>query len=287
MYFVQEMIKEGQPGGALNRLVTVSAEDVGLADPTLVRYVGQCYDEFESWEERTGNKRSKAFEHQEARSIIDRAAIAASLCYKSRLLPMISFATLYNIYRNETFNCDLEDYQNRFLDVVRRGDAEKALYYAYIIKEVFESENFVLETIKNGAEGANVSLINDWIGQYTIEGRKKERLLFVGIILMLFRELDYEHGEYMELVDRHLAETVEETEIPDRAYDKHTIPGKRRGRGLEHFFNEGVSVKKERFPNDWEDRGRQVYYEAGKEKLGKTSKIIEAIKEKYENGRRQ
>lgn len=52
-YFAKEIVKEGQPGAVLNRLTIMAAEDVGLADPTLVRYIGQRNKDFEHWEEVT------------------------------------------------------------------------------------------------------------------------------------------------------------------------------------------------------------------------------------------
>ena len=31
-------------------------------------------------------------------------------------------------------------------------------------------------------------------------------------------------------------------EVPDYAYDKHTLKGKRMGRGMKHFFSEGAKI---------------------------------------------
>jgi len=152
-YFAQEIIKEGQPGKVLRTLVTVSAEDIGLADPGLVREVERCYNEFERWEKESKIKRKTAFEHEVACRIIDRAVTAAALCYKSRLLPMFSFAVLWDIYQNEAFDCDLEGYKERFIETIHRGEEARAIYYAYIIKEVFESEDFIFEKVKNERRG--------------------------------------------------------------------------------------------------------------------------------------
>lgn len=284
-YFARELIRRGQPGGALNRLIVIAAEDVGLADPTLVNYICQCYDELENWLEASNIKKSEAFNHDEALSIIDRAAIAASLCYKSRLLPMMSFATLYDIYRNENFNYDLEGYKNCFIDAVHCSDEQKALYYAYIIKEVFKAEDCVLEMIINEKENPNIDLINDWIKAYIRKKKDRERLLFVGSILLLFRKLEYEHGEYVGLIDNYAAQPIEEADIPDRAYDAHTKTGKNKNRGLEYFFDEAASLRNERFANGWEEKGKYAYFEAEKSGLGKTSEIVEAIIEKYEKER--
>ncbi len=281
-YFARKMIDEGKPGGVLNTLAIVAAEDVGLADPTLVNYVRQRCDEFEKWEKESKIKRVDVKDHQVACSIIDRAVVAAALSYKSRLLPMASFATLYDIYRNEAFDHSIEGYQDLFLDAFHQGNESRALYNAYIIKEIFGADDSILAAIKNGREGRNARLIGDWVEVYTRKKKDRDRLLFVGIILLLFRDLSHEQGEYLTVIDREISEPIEETEIPDRAYDKHTIRGKRMGRGLEHFLNEAGTVRKERFPNDWQERGKQAYLEAEKEGLGKTSKIVKAIRRKYE-----
>ena len=284
-YFAEEIMRDGKPGTALNRLITIAAEDVGFADPTLVKYVGQRYDEFERWEKKSKVKRSKVFDYLEALSIIDRAVIAAALCRKSRLLPMASFVTLYDIYKNEALHHDLNDCKDCFIDAVRREDEEGALRYAYIAKEIYKADTSILAIIKDieDEEGIrNSELINEWIKVYTREKKDRNRLLFVGIILLLCRELDYDHGEYLKLVDSWVSKPIERADIPDRAYDKHTRIGKRMGRGLEHFLSEGASVRNEPFPNDWEDRGKQAYLEAEKKGLEDTSKLIAAITEKYE-----
>ncbi len=281
-YFAEEIIRSGKPGGVLNRLVVISAEDVGLADPSLVKYVGQRYDEFENCLKKSKIKKSEVLNHPEVRSIIDRAVIAAALCRKSRFLPMISFAILYDIYKNETFDHSLDDYQYRFLDAIRRYDEEGALHYAYIIKEVFNSDNSVLAMIENEKERRNTELINEWIKVY---GQSGERLLFAGAVLLLCRDLNYDYGEYLKSIDSYVSRPIEEVDIPDRAHDMHTKTAKSKDRGLEHFFGEATSLRHKRFLSDWDDKGKQIYFEAAKVGLGKTAKIIDAIKEKYEKRR--
>ena len=80
-YFAKEIIELGQPGGVLNRLVVIAAEDVGLADPSLVKYVGQRYDDFESWEKESKIKRKEALNHPEASFLaIFKASRSAAAC---------------------------------------------------------------------------------------------------------------------------------------------------------------------------------------------------------------
>ena len=73
---------------------------------------------------------------------------------------------------------------------------------------------------------------------------------------------------------------VPKVNIPDRAFDRHTIIGRKKGRGYEHFFREAASVKNERFPNDWEEIGKKAYLRADKEGLADAPDLVEAIKNK-------
>jgi hypothetical protein len=58
------------------------------------------------------------------------------------------------------------------------------------------------------------------------------------------------------------------------------MQGRKMGRGLEHFFKVGATVKNERFTTDWQPVGETACFRA--EKLGVlgTKRIIEAINEK-------
>jgi len=47
-------------------------------------------------------------------------------------------------------------------------------------------------------------------------------------------------------------------EIPDFALDMHTTKGKAKGRGWEHFFNEGSKLENEYGSNPWKERHRQL-----------------------------
>ena len=93
-YFAQELMDMGIPGGVFNRLMLIAAEDVGLADPSLIVYERQCLDNFENLIKKYEIKKREAFKFPKLCDVVDRAVIAAAISYKSRLLPMLSFATL-------------------------------------------------------------------------------------------------------------------------------------------------------------------------------------------------
>ena len=277
-YFAKELMNMGYPGGVFNRLMIIAAEDVGLADPTLILYERECSDSFENMLKQYGIKKSQAAKFPKLCEIIDQAVIAAAISYKSRLLPMASFATLFDIYQKETFRENLSKYLKRLTDAVKNGDEKRALYYAYVVGIFFSSMDRILTWVQRQGEERNDDLIQQWVEEYK---RKPELLVFAGSVVMLCRDLRFSHGEYSDSVSKYISTPIKKAQIPDRAYDKHTSIGKnKRGRGLEHFFNEAASVRNERFSNDWEMDGRTAYIRADKKDLGKASKIIDAIKKK-------
>jgi len=269
----------GKPGAVFNRLIIIAAEDVGLADPSLIVYERQCSDHFEKWIKQNKIKKSEAVKFPELCEIVDRAVIAAAISYKSRLLPQLSFATLFDIYEKENFSKNLSEYLRRFVVALKNRDEKQALYYAYVVDILFDSKDQILTIIKGLSGMRNKDLIQKWVEEFK---REYERLMLAGSIVLLCRDLDYPHGEYNDATRHHLSSPIKAANIPDRAYDMHTFAGKRKGRGFEHFFDEGATVENERFLNNWEQAGRNAYIRANQEGLGKAAKIIEAIKRNHE-----
>ena len=76
---------------------------------------------------------------------------------------------------------------------------------------------------------------------------------------------------------------IKAAKIPDRAYDMHTYEGKRKGRGLDYFYNVSGTKKNEKreLKNDWEEVGKDAFYRADREKLANDEKIIKAIQKKH------
>jgi len=275
--FARQLMEMGKPGAAINRLILIAAEDVGLADPTLLLYERQCSESFENLLKQNGIKKSEAAKYPMLCDIIDRAAIAAALSYKSRLLPMASFATLFDVYENEKFKENLQEYLNRFATAVKNGNEKQALYYGYVAGIFLQATDRILAWVQRQNGRRHDDLIKTWVGEYQ---RSDELLVFAGIIVMLCRDLAFTHGKYKDAINQYLSTPIKNAQIPDRAYDKHTRAGKKRGRGFEHFFNEAGSVKNERFSNNWEQAGRDAYMRANRKGIGKASKIIQAIKER-------
>jgi hypothetical protein len=269
----------GSPGAALNRLLLIAAEDVGLADPELLPYERSCLDRFDNLVKKHGIKREDAANFPDLCEIVDEAAIAAAISYKSRMLAFASFATLFDIYERENFKGSLPEYQSLLAKAVENKDEKKALYYAYVAGLFMDTTDRIVIFIKNQGEERQHGLVLDWVEEYK---RKKELLVLTGSIIMLCRDLNFAHGEFKADAKKFIGDHITKAPIPDRAFDRHTSQGKKRGRGLKHFFNEGATVKNERFDDDWKQIGEAACYSAEKKKVLRTKNIIEAIKKKYE-----
>jgi len=268
----------GVPGVALNRLLLIAAEDVGLADPTLLIYVRSCLDSFENLIKQHGIKKQDAYKFPDLCDTIDQAAIAAAISYKSRLLDLSFFATLYDIYENENFRARLPEYLNRFAKAVESRDEKQALYNAFVAGLFLNSMDQILKWIQKQGKNQKHELVREWIEEYK---RKPELLVFTGSIVMLCRDLDFKHGEFHDLISNYFGTPIKNAQIPDRAYDMHTRQGRNMGRGLVHFFKVGATVKNERFTNDWQQVGENACFLAEKKKVLRTEKIIEVINKKY------
>jgi len=276
-YFAKELMQMGKSVDVLNRLILIAAEDVGIADPSLIVYERERKNKFESLILQYGIEKKEAINVPQICEVVDRAAIAAAVSYKSRLLPMLSFLALYDIYNNEKFNLSLNDCLNRFLDSLDKCDERGALYYAFIVGIFYKQMNRILNVLRERSINRNTDLIQKWINDYQVT---KERLMLVGSIVLVCRDLHYSHGGFRNLISQHQAVRIREAVIPDRAYDKHTSVGKKRGRGLDHFFREAATINNERPFNDYQEEGKNAYLTAEKMGLDKAIKIIDAIKER-------
>ena len=103
--------------------------------------------------------------------------------------------------------------------------------------------------------------------------------MLVGSIVLLCRNLSHSHGGYKAAISQHLTEPIVREEIPDYAYDRHTGIGKKKERGLEHFFEGPTYVENEIFENIYKEEGEQAYFEAEKEGVGSTKQVIDKVHE--------
>ncbi len=86
---------------------------------------------------------------------------------------MLSFATIFHIYKNENFNKNLSEYVDRFVVALKKGDEKQATYYAYVVSIFLNSKDKILTTIQRLSGMRNKDLIQNWVEEYK---RKKELL---------------------------------------------------------------------------------------------------------------
>ena len=198
-YFAKELIDMGTPYAVFGQLRIIAAEDIGLADPSMVGYVGDCLESVEESIDQYKIKKEDFKNYPDLCKTVDRAVIAEAISYKSRLLPMANFATLFNIYKNEKFTRNRYQYFNLFGDALVNDDEHKAIYYALIVDKIFGDRKPILRQIRKSAGKRNGDLIQEWIDEY----EKHEKLLnLTGSIVLLCRDLNFTHGEYKEAMRR-------------------------------------------------------------------------------------
>jgi hypothetical protein len=277
-YFAQELIDMGTPHAVFGQLRIIAAEDIGLADPSMVSYVSECLNCVDDLIEENEIELKDVKNYPELCEIIDCAVIAEAISYKSRLLDMATFATLFDIYKREKFKRNRYEYFQLFVDALVNDDEQKALYYAFIVDIILGDREPILRVIRKNAGKRNGALIREWTGEYE---KHQKFLNLTGSIVLLCRDLNFTHGEYKDAMEDYLSIPIKAAGIPDRAYDMHTHEGRKKGRGLDYFFNVSGTVKNERkeLKNDWEEVGKDAFYRADEEKLADGKKIIKEIKE--------
>ena len=151
---------------------------------------------------------------------------------------------------------DLHEVLSALQKEIRRGKEYEAVYWAA------ELESFNPKALWNrlrviasediGLANPHASLLVDVLEkQYDAVAGKNDssRLFLVHAVLYLAR------SPKSRIVDNLLSVVYnDETrlEIPDYALDKHTVRGKKMGRGLEHFFAEGAKLDNEEFEDPYE-----------------------------------
>jgi replication-associated recombination protein RarA len=154
---------------------------------------------------------------------------------------------------NVTTRCGhpLGEVASAFQKSIRRGLEDEALHwgveldssnygeYAWKRLRIMASEDVGLAEPMLAA--TVYALYQNWIDQRRKKDTKHgpERLFLVHAILLLVR------ARKSRIVDHALITYYgnhERREIPDYALDKHTGAGRRLGRGVEHFFDEGIRL---------------------------------------------
>jgi replication-associated recombination protein RarA len=163
---------------------------------------------------------------------------------------------------------DLAHVASAFQKSIRRGLEEDALHwgvelyqsnfaeYAWKRLRIITSEDigiaepYLPATIR--------ALYDNWLDQRKKKDEKHapERLYFVHAIILLCR------AKKSRIVDHALItffENHERRDIPEFALDKHTLEGRRMGRGVEHFFADGIKLHPEpEIADAYEERAKET-----------------------------
>ena len=265
--FAHQLMAIDRRNALFGQLRTIAAEDIGLADPTIVDYVCKNLEEFNKLKKENNLNEKDAINDPALFEFVDRSVIAEALAFKKRMLPMATFATLWDIYKNEKFNESIFEYFDRFINAIKIDDEKIALYNAFIVGIIFnEKDRLVNKIIEQSKIKRNEDLVDKWANRY----KKYDKLLMLtGSIVLLCRDLNFIHGEYKDAIEDHLNDPVINVKIPAYAYDKHTRVGKKAGKGLNDFFNKSAKVENERLElnDNWKNVGKKAFLDAEKQKL--------------------
>lgn len=180
---------------------------------------------------------------------------------------------------------ELAQVASSFQKSIRRGLEEEALHwgieldisnygeYAWKRMKIITSEDIGLA--EPTLPATIQALYQSWLEQRRKKDAKHapERLFFVHAILLLVR------SRKSRIVDHALIafyNNHDRREIPDYAFDKHTLAGRRKGRGVEHFFSEGIKLSPEpTLPDPYLENARETMLKLESKKDDNQSALFE------------
>jgi len=155
---------------------------------------------------------------------------------------------------------------------IRRGNEYEALFWAVELESfnprMLWNRLRIIASEDIGIANSLAPLIVDVLEKEYYDAKKLDndsyRLFITHAVLFLTR------SSKSRIVDDLLNVVYGESQhedkklpIPDYALDKHTLRGKKMGRGIEHFFSEGNKLKKEPFDNPYTEKAREILIEYG------------------------
>ena len=239
-----------------NRILVTAVEDVGLACPELIIYLLQLReaDNYKEWS--TGNY-----------LLLTRAVELSIKARKSRANDWAAHA--FNS-QGKYDSKSLDEMIAGFVDGLRQKDSNKCLFWADLL---WSSSQLIKGRYRKAGYLIWICLFNYLVGKareyfsqlYELamssnwKWQGKDRLLYTHLILLHCYEtiLDWEKNSLKNLsvipegnlIDcdvntliGYIAKVYFRTDligIPDYALDMHTVQGKRMGRGLSHFIEDG------------------------------------------------
>jgi len=167
---------------------------------------------------------------------------------------------------------NLKEVVSGFQKYIRRGMEREALYFGteidlsgygeYLWKRmrIIASEDIGLA--EPNACAVIASLYDTYCGLKSKKDQihAPERLMTVHAILYLARCPKSRIVDHALCVMYNIDRTnpANRMELDDFCFDKHTIRGKKMGRGFEHFFSEGVKLHNQNIPDDYFEEAKAV-----------------------------
>lgn len=146
---------------------------------------------------------------------------------------------------------------------IRRGNEEDALHAAYTLwhlgfKEVLINRLYIIAH-------EDIGMGDPFLSMYALRclddiSRPKGpgMLAMNNAILAMCRATKSRDADNLIFTIYHDLAMLPAREIPDYVYDKHTMPGKRAGRGVEHFCDVATVLVPDDSTPDYKDRAREA-----------------------------
>ena len=164
---------------------------------------------------------------------------------------------------------DLREVISTIQKEIRRGNAENSMYWAF---ELWEGgfHNYLwkrLKVIANediGIANPQAIVLTHILAEEFADFLKDEkdgsaRLCLANAILFLCNGKKTRAADDFQCVVRREREAGKRLEIPDYALDKHTVRGRKMGRGFDHWQKEGCELKDEDTSiNQWRERADKL-----------------------------
>jgi len=151
------------------------------------------------------------------------------------------------------------EFMSAMQKAIRRNKSEEAYYFALKMEEfnpkmlMNRLQEIVIEDIGNA--NPNLPYVFDvlrkWYFQKLDKGKHGHLELVQIILLMASGNKSRDSVNLLKTVDFGIEFEGKEFPIPDYAFDRHTLKGKKMGRGWEHFFKEACKLDKDISNPEW------------------------------------
>ncbi|MEQ9366904.1 MAG: hypothetical protein RIF32_21880 [Leptospirales bacterium] len=224
------------------RIRIIVSEDIGLANPPLATCIASLY---RTW---------KNCEDESRRPVLLQAVRTVVRSQKSRLVDH-ALMVWYHYADTSPATADDDQLLKKFQSSIAKRDERKALFQAACLdRRDLAKKAWVAIRIcaasrvydKHYLAPIVHALEELWKDQNKKNDAKHapQRLFLMHAVLLLARgddRISQEKG-----LREYYGRAFQRREIPDFAYDKHSLKGYGMGRGVRHFFEEGAKLKNDR-----------------------------------------